>query len=208
VIPNQSAPPELGDEIHIWRARLDSTWPRAGGLPPTERERAACLLPPNSRRRWVAARWALRSVLARYLDRHPAEIELCFGERGKPMLDDPGASLRFNLSHSAEVALIAVARGREVGIDVQRFGARPADFYGEWTRREAIAKCHGVGLWAPLPAAAVAVSQIDAPAGFAAALAVSGERMPAPAHFLAEPFRGVSRSRPACGDPRWRPAAA
>ena len=182
---------EPDETVHVWRADLDCPgWPGAGGLPPAERERAARLAHPVRRRRWVAARWALRGVLAGYLDRAPAEIELCAGERGKPRLASPDRALRFNLSHSGVRALVAVAWDREVGVDVEELGSRPGDFYAAWTRREAVAKCHGVGLWAPLPDAAVAVSQIEAPAGFAAALAVSGEEMPTRTHFLAEPFEG------------------
>lgn len=133
------------------------------------------------RRRWVAARWALRQVLGRYLEQDPDAIELRLGERGKPMLAEPFAALRFNLSHSGELALIAVCRDREVGVDVQRMRGRrerPAAFYAGWTRREAVAKCHGVGLWAPLPNSPVAVAGLEADAGYAAAVAVAGESMP------------------------------
>ncbi|MET0306854.1 MAG: hypothetical protein ABW196_11610 [Solirubrobacterales bacterium] len=178
-----------GTELHVWRARLDSDdWPRGGELPAEERERAASMLRLEQRRRWVAARWALRGVLGRYLERRPAAIELRFGERGKPMLAEPDAPLRFNLSHSGELALIAVAEGREVGVDVQLVGSRhPAQFYADWTRREAIAKCHGTGLWAPLPAAEVAVTSLDAGAGFAAAVAVAGDEVPEVRRFELEP---------------------
>jgi 4'-phosphopantetheinyl transferase len=132
----------------------------------------------DARRRWVATRWALRNVLGRYLGRDPAAIELRFGKRGKPMLAESDALLRFNLSHSGELALIAISDQREVGIDVQLLRSRPAEFYADWTRREAIAKCHGTGLWAPLPEAAVAVAALDAGPGYAAAVAIAGEQMP------------------------------
>lgn len=166
--------------LHVWHARLDaSKWPGAVGLPAAERERAAAMSRSDARRRWVAARWALREVLARYLEQGPAAIELRFGERGKPMLAKPDGSLHFNLSHSGELALIAISEEREVGVDVQLLGARPAQFYADWTRREAIAKCHGVGLWAELPDTPVAVAELDAPAGYAAAVAITGEQMPA-----------------------------
>jgi 4'-phosphopantetheinyl transferase len=172
----------------VWTAQLDSAgWPGVGGLPAAERERAARLARPDGRRRWVAARWALRGVLARYLDQVPAEIELRFGERGKPVLAEAGAAIGFNLSHSGELALVAVSREREVGVDVQRVGSRPASFYVEWTRREAVAKCHGVGLWAPLPDAPVAVRPLDVGPGFAAAVAVAGETLPPVRRFDAEP---------------------
>lgn len=166
------------------------------------------------RRRWVAARWALRGVLGRYLEQEPAEIELRAGNRGKPVLADPGASLRFNLSHSGGLALIAVVRGREVGVDVERIVARRnllalarralspeeaarveaarvearlAAFHAAWTRHEAVAKCFGTGLAAPLPEAAVTVQDLEAGAGFAAAIAVTGDAVPPLRHFPIEP---------------------
>jgi 4'-phosphopantetheinyl transferase len=153
----------------------------------------------------ASSRQALRQVLAHYLDAEPAAIELRLGEHGKPALADPAAGLRFNLSHSGGLGLIAVGRDREVGVDVERIdprrdvlrlsrraldpaaaavvraadpSARPTVFHEAWARREALAKCHGVGLKAPLPATPVAVSTLDVGAGFAAAVAVSGESMP------------------------------
>jgi phosphopantetheinyl transferase len=181
-----------GIELHLWHARLGSrAWPGPAGLPRTERERADRLLREDARRRWVAARWALRSVLGGYLGQEPAAIELDLAERGKPRLADADAALRFNLSHSGELALIAIAAGREVGVDVQRIGPRPGAFYAEWTRREAIAKCHGAGLGAPLPEAPVAVASCDAGVGFAAAIAVAGGEVPPVAHFTAEARRSA-----------------
>jgi 4'-phosphopantetheinyl transferase len=165
------------EEVHVWRAELGR----------------------------AASHQALRQVLAHYLDEEPAAIELRLGEHGKPALADPAARLRFNLSHSGGLVLIAVARDREVGVDVERIDARrnvlrlsrraldpaaaaavraarptdrPAVFHEAWARREALAKCHGVGLRAALPTTPVAVSMLDAGPGFAAAVAVSGESMP------------------------------
>ncbi len=175
-----------GGELHLWHAQLGGDSPAASALPAAERERAERLTRPEARRHWVASRWALRRVLGHHLGREPAEIELRLGEHGKPYLADPGVALRFNLSHSGELALIAVVEGLEVGVDVQRLGPRPAEFYAHWTRHEAIAKCHGVGLWAPLPDAPVTVAGFDAGTGFAAAVAVSGERLPPLRHLTVE----------------------
>lgn len=94
------------------------------------------------------------------------------------MLAEPDASLRFNLSHSGELAMIAISEEREVGVDVQMLGSRPVEFYADWTRREAVAKCHGTGLWAPLPDVAISVMELDADPGYAAAVAIAGEEMP------------------------------
>jgi 4'-phosphopantetheinyl transferase len=202
------APPDLhgpGTEIHLWRADLDAPgWPRRDELPAAERDRAAEFLRPEPARRWVAARWALRIALGRYLDEDPTEIELTLSDRGKPRLAAPG-SLRFNLSHSEALALIAVCEEREIGVDVERAdpdrdllglartGLEPAEaeavagapparraevFYGAWTRREAIAKCFGEGLAGTVVSAPVEVAEIDAGPGWAAALAIAAAGMP------------------------------
>jgi 4'-phosphopantetheinyl transferase len=145
------------------------------------------MLRAEARGRWIAARWALRGVLGRYLRQDPAGIELRTGSLGKPMLAEKGESLRFNLSHSGDLALVAIARGREVGVDVERIGARTAGFYADWTRREATAKCFGTGLGAPLPDDPVILLDLDAPPGFAAAVAVSGDAAPALRRFTIAP---------------------
>jgi 4'-phosphopantetheinyl transferase len=164
--------------------------------------------------RWVAARWALRGVLASYLDEEPGAIELRVTEHGKPLLAAAEARLRFNLSHSGELALIAIGAEREVGIDVERIRPRrnllalarralaPAEvariesarsqarldaFHAAWARREATAKCFGVGLHAPLPETAVTVLDLHPEPGYAAALAVAGDRVPSLRHFTAAP---------------------
>ncbi len=167
--------PLLGEEVHVWRSE-------AGG----------------------PSRGALRRVLAAYLGCEPQAVELREGEHGKPELGG-GGPLRFNLSHSGAVTLIAVCAEREVGVDVElakprrnlvaiaerELGSeaaavraapeaeRAAVFYRAWTRHEARLKCLGVGLWAPPPAAPVAVESLPVGAGYAAALAVAGEAMPA-----------------------------
>jgi 4'-phosphopantetheinyl transferase len=201
-------------ELHVWQANLDSErWPSADRLPEEERERAARLYPP-ARGRWAAARWALRGVLGRYLAERPAAIELRAGTRGKPMLAGSDPWLRFNLSHSRDLALVAVARGREVGVDVEWIDrrrdvlalarralapadaraveaapteARPAVFHSAWARREAIAKCTGAGLWTPPSKSAVAVAGLDVEPGFAAAIAVAGDEVPPLRRFVIEP---------------------
>jgi phosphopantetheinyl transferase len=150
-------------------------------------------------------------VLAGYLGREPEQIELRLGVHGKPALAEPQSTLRFNLSHSGERALIGIAQGEEIGIDIERFRPRgrqrPASYYAAWVRKEAVVKCHGTGLWRPPPEAPVAVRALDVGAGFAAAVAIAGERVPPVRRFDAGSIE-LSRSHPACGDPRWRRAAA
>jgi 4'-phosphopantetheinyl transferase len=192
-------------EIHLWRADLDAAgWPRQDELPPADRARAEEFLRPKPARRWVAARWTLRLVLGRYLGEDPAAVGLAADPRGKPRLE-PEGPLLFSLSHSENLALIAVSGEREVGVDVERVAPgrdlialartgldpkeaeavseapaerRPEVFYSAWTRREAIAKCFGEGLGGTNPPDPVEVCEIDAGDGWAAALAVAGRRLP------------------------------
>lgn len=189
--------------VHIWRAALDDAgWAGPERLPEAERERAASFLREDVRRRWVASRWALRRTLEQYLDEPAAAIAFAAGERGKPRLATAGGP-RFNLSHSAGLALVAVA-DREVGIDLEAIcpgrdllalaeralppedaaavGAadpaeRPAIFYPAWARHEARLKCLGVGLRATPPRAQVAVEDVDVVPGYAAAVAVAGDEV-------------------------------
>lgn len=118
---------------------------------------------------------ALRQVLGRYLDQEPEGIELRVGEHGKPYL--LGEQLHFNLSHSGTLALIAVCRDREVGVDVERFRPkREMDFYWRWARHEAQVKCLGTGLGVPLPpdSPPVTVETLEVGPEHAAAVAVTG----------------------------------
>src|SRR3979409_2142049 len=92
----RSAPPALlADEVHVLR------------------------LPTGDR---AAAGGALRDVLAAYLETSPEAIRIVDGAHGKPEL--AGGELHFNLSHSGDVGLVAVAAEREVGGDVQRTDSR------------------------------------------------------------------------------------
>jgi 4'-phosphopantetheinyl transferase len=186
--PWQPAPAALApipEEVHVWRVWLDrpaaSVDSLAATLAADERERADRFLHADLRRRFVVGRGALRSILSRYLGRPPAAIRFEYGRQGKPALaDDRGLSpLGFNLSHSHELALCAVALGREVGVDVERertvanlsqiaerFFSRserlalhalpPTDqtraFFTCWTRKEAYIKARGEGLRIPLDA--------------------------------------------------------
>ncbi len=188
------------DGVHIWRAALDGPgWPPADELPAPERARASGFLDHDVARRWTASRWALRRVLCRYLDVPAAEIGLDLGEHGKPRLRD-GGGLEFNLSHSAGLALVAVAE-RPVGVDVEairpgrdtlalaervlpaaeaeavRAAAAPerdAVFHAAWARHEARLKCLGTGLGSSPAAAPVTVVPVDCGPGYAAAVAAAG----------------------------------
>lgn len=138
---------------------------------PAERARAARFKRPGDGDRFLAVRAALRQLLAGYLACEPLSLTFRYGEWGKPSLE--GTPLCFNLSHSDALALIAVAQGRQVGVDVERQrdiadvdgiaerictpqerweldavapSERQGAFLAMWTRKEALAKMTGEGI--------------------------------------------------------------
>jgi 4'-phosphopantetheinyl transferase len=170
-------------EIHVWCASLN---PAAScieclqsSLSADELQRAARFHFPRDRRRFTVARGVLRDLLGRYLGVPPSALGFRYSTYGKPALVDAAAAteLRFNVSHSHEMALFAVACGREVGVDIEYLGREirgeeiaerffsareraclrelPTEvkheaFFNCWTRKEAYIKAHGEGLSLPL----------------------------------------------------------
>lgn len=121
-------------EVHVWRIPLDGPCPDdlADVLPAEERERAARFRFDRDRRRFLVSHSALRDILARYTLLEPARLRFESGTHGKPFLAG-GGRIRFNLSHSGEMALCAVACGRDVGVDVEHLRTLP-DFMAIATR--------------------------------------------------------------------------
>jgi 4'-phosphopantetheinyl transferase len=144
------------------------------------------------RRRFVAARAALRLILGTHLSTAPESIRFVYSRLGKPSLDPSvhDTDLRFNVAHSGELAVIAVTRGCEIGVDIEQLrtiqhdadiadrwfhASEAAAFHREpttsrqtlffrcWTRKEAIVKAIGVGLQFPLAALRVPC-HMDVPA--------------------------------------------
>jgi 4'-phosphopantetheinyl transferase len=121
-------PPEIielnDNEVHVWM--IPTLGDDSGSekfielLSADERQRAARFKFDKDRRLYVAAHAGLRSLLADYVRVSAHEIDFVAGAHGKPLLAQPGTSgLEFNLSHSHELALIVVARGKAVGVDVE-----------------------------------------------------------------------------------------
>ncbi|MFL6214166.1 MAG: 4'-phosphopantetheinyl transferase family protein [Blastocatellia bacterium] len=180
----QSPPAELSlprDEVHVWRARLDQPQRLAefsATLAPDEQARAARYHFQKDRDHFIAARGLLRLLLSRYLQINPANFSFCYSAFGKPSLaSHHGADLCFNISHSHDLALLAFAQGRELGIDLEWIrpevaGEQIAEhffsrgevatlralperrqteaFFNCWTRKEAYIKARGEGLSLPL----------------------------------------------------------
>lgn len=171
--PERPGRPTLGsNEVHVWAVPLLGSAERYGELlTAEEQDRASRFRVVDHRRRYAIAHGALRAVLAGYLETEAQAIGFGTSSTGKPHLVPP-SGLQFNLSHSAQLGLIAIARA-EVGVDLekmrhlesmrgiaQRHFSRsecealeslPEDrlllgFYRCWTRKEAYVKALGSGL--------------------------------------------------------------
>ncbi|HEX8149146.1 MAG TPA: 4'-phosphopantetheinyl transferase superfamily protein [Pyrinomonadaceae bacterium] len=167
------------DEVHVWLIELAQPDAVVEGLArllaERERERAGRFHFARDRRAFQVAKGATRQILAWYLNAEPRSLSFSEGAYGKPYLQS--CDIRFNLSHSGGLALLAVAREREVGVDVEevreledfaqiaerffspaesrklRGVAGPASataFFNCWTRKEAFIKAVGEGLSHPL----------------------------------------------------------
>lgn len=172
------------DEVHVWRADLnpgDSTVRACYELlQPDERLRADKFHFPRDREHFTVARGVLRQILGGYLGSAPEQVRFAYNKYGKPALaaDAFDAPLSFNVSHSKDIALYAIAGGRRrVGLDIEHLRedfdsltlaerffshaevaalrALPAEqqrtaFFNCWTRKEAYIKALGEGLSHPL----------------------------------------------------------
>jgi phosphopantetheinyl transferase len=197
------APGRLPDgELHVWVARVDDPGPDVAMLDRAERARAARFREEAPGTRWANAHVLARQVLARYTGTSPARLVIRAGRRDKPVIRRPMSArwLRFNLSHAGELAVVVVARGAEVGVDVEairplhdllavarrvlddsvvrdltRVGPeeRTRRFFHAWVRHESRAKCLGTGLVEPTDDAREPVYCFDLDLGPGYAAAVS-----------------------------------
>jgi 4'-phosphopantetheinyl transferase len=200
-------PPELSlpaHTVHVWRADLRLHAARLRrleqNLSADERERASRFRFARDRDRFVGARGLLREILALYVDASPGRLRFGYGAHGKPFLaGEEHGTLRFNLSHSYDAMLLAIAHMREVGVDVEgvrSYGPAMEETYktvfcepekqalarlgGEdkrttflrfWTLKEAYIKADGRGVSLPLERI-----DVSAPEGRVAVLSeASGE---------------------------------
>jgi 4'-phosphopantetheinyl transferase len=176
--PEPTVPPPR--TVWCWRIRVgDIPAEREGALRAVlsarEQVRADRLWRVADRRNFIAAHAGLLLLLAAVLGHRTEDVQLTQNDTGKPML--VGRALEFNLSHSGEIVLIALASGVSIGVDVEQPRAMPdraaiarrflhpgevADlamltgraaelaFFRCWTRKEAVAKALGLGLSLPL----------------------------------------------------------
>ncbi len=157
--------------VHLWRLRLDQGVGDRQVLSPDEQTRADRFRYDRDRQHFIAARSGLRRILGDYLSRDAAAVEFGYGSHGKPFLAD--GAIEFNLSHSGDLALVAVAVDRAVGVDLERIkpmadlakltarcftagehqrimqlaeADRQLAFFRTWTCKEAYLKATGEGL--------------------------------------------------------------
>lgn len=174
-------PPELSDKaVHIWpfhsRATDQALADFERCITPDEAERAARFRLDEARNTYIVTRGVLRHLLGCYLAVDPMKVRFAYTPKGKPLLES-SSGLHFNVTHSNEMAAIAITAGCPIGIDMEavrslphweriakRFfradevteimsaspGERESCFFRCWVRKEAYIKATGQGLFLPL----------------------------------------------------------
>ncbi|EAW38385.1 4'-phosphopantetheinyl transferase superfamily protein [Lyngbya sp. PCC 8106] len=178
------------DEVQVWLAEFGELSEKLHEfkqiLSPDERERANRYRQQRDHVRFIVARGVLRIILASYLGLSPPELEFNYSERGKPKLKKNVTEIEFNVSHSEDKALFAIALNRQVGIDIELI--RPMEvlqlakrffreseylflsalegrekvraFFQLWTAKEAYLKATGEGL-AGLETVEISLSELE-----------------------------------------------
>lgn len=163
--------------IDVWRFSLDAVCaPPERILTSRELRRGNAFISGAAERRFIRGRMRLREILALYCGLEPRRVPIRHTRHGKPYLPAPYDGIRFNLSHSGEMGLLAVSAGAEVGVDLERrreiaagpiaaswlhedeqrdllrrgVKDRATAFFRLWCRKEAVVKAHGAGLHFPL----------------------------------------------------------
>ena len=108
--------------LDIWTVDLVVSGPQVTKCLPwlslEERDRAAKFKFDEHRREFIVSHGVLRTLLSRFAGIDPAAIEFSYGPNGKPRLKDGGLAVCFNMSHSEKLAVYALTRGCEIGVDV------------------------------------------------------------------------------------------
>jgi 4'-phosphopantetheinyl transferase len=169
-------------EVHVWSATIEAGFDDASNgllalLDELERERYRRYLRPGDRARFIVGCAVAKLAIAEYSGAAPGEVRFdrscprCPRQHGKPTLRGrSGTDVDFSVSHSGDVVVVACARGRKVGVDVEQLGGRSRQAIGDslapeelsdldrlptwqqdhaalvyWTRKEAVTKAAGVG---------------------------------------------------------------
>jgi len=166
----------MPSRIDIWLYSLATLHEDAATLlDATELARANRYHFARHSRRFIMARAILRCIIGRYLNIPPKDIAFTYQTHGKPEIPHP-AQIQFNLSHSQDMALLAIGQNYPMGIDIEFFTDRPYDgigthafspeenmqlhkatnelkaltFFNIWAQKEAVIKACGLGLHYPL----------------------------------------------------------
>lgn len=180
-------------QIHIWTI-MERPHAASDYLPllsSAESERAFALRTTELFDRFVIDHGLLRLLLSAYLETDPRKLSFVTNPYGKPQLESRSCRLRFNMSHSGQVTMIALCLDAEIGIDIEvirpiaewddiassHFSAmenqslhkeapaqRMEAFFRCWTRKEALIKAMGMGLSIPLDSFTVSTSLAEPPA--------------------------------------------
>ncbi len=200
-------------------AIADGEWPKlAALLDESETARAKRFAFDDDRRAYVAAHALLRARLSersKYIS--PAEWRFEATAHGKPFLHAPRAGVGVSLSHTRAMAAVAIASGREIGVDVESFLTHrdtlkvaerffaPEEtalvraesdpivqneiFFAIWTLKEAVLKADGRGLARGLDSVVVNLSPLAVSSGCGESYGVAQWRRGG--FFIAAAARGV-----------------
>ena len=159
---------KLDSNAHVWKFPAIRTG--FSLLTPEEYIIAERFRLESDRNRFTIGRQALRVLISKYLSVRPMDIQIISEKGSKPFISSPSSDLRFNISHSGDWVLIALAHD-DLGIDVEKINPEfdfvnmledhfskdeqsyitaasdpVSAFYYLWTRKEALIKAWGKGL--------------------------------------------------------------
>ncbi|MFA6301571.1 MAG: 4'-phosphopantetheinyl transferase superfamily protein [Legionella sp.] len=161
--------------IDLWQFSLRHEIPNAEQiLNESERIRGHRFYFERHQRRFMTARATMRIILAKYLKTTPEQLEFTYNAHGKPEVINQ-QNVHFNISHSQDLAILAVGTDAPMGVDLEYFSARPyegiaktmfseqeyaalllvpktlqaATFFHVWAQKEAFIKACGLGLAYP-----------------------------------------------------------
>ncbi|WP_295717015.1 4'-phosphopantetheinyl transferase superfamily protein [Mucilaginibacter sp.] len=160
---------QLNDEVDLWRVNISANQSNIANLlsllQPDEIVRANRYLQEKDRTRFIVSRAALRQILGKYTNQSAVDLKFSIGTNKKPYIS--GTDIRYNVSHSADWVLIAIAN-TNVGVDTEKInplfdftsilednfskaeidfiGQSPQNFFLLWTRKEALTKATSQGL--------------------------------------------------------------
>lgn len=183
------------DTVDVWRLRLDIAEAEMTSyfslLPHDEQQRAQRFTFPAKRREFIVTRGELRRIVGQILDVDPKQITFAYTDKDKPYLTSKyqNHAITFNISHSHDMALIAITLDLDIGVDIEKIREEvkfeklaqhyfsqneyealqklpkqqlPRAFYACWTRKEAFVKALGKGIAFGLAQFSVSVDPLDA----------------------------------------------